>query len=330
MPAYLKPQEWLSVLRTEYLQSFILSGGAAVKFVIPSEEFETVEIKTGLQKLAGESGFLFASVDASATKIHLIEHIFFQVARQVDWEGLAYSFLRNSLEGHYKLPDNREQFNLKNLAFLNEYDEPEMRRAINERLKKALYQDYAMTQEFRLAMVRLCQAQLDPAEVSAELCDTVKSWLRGELRRMSALKPALIFQRIGRHNARHLLFSLSHWLRISGHNGLVLVLDISRYLQERPKGLVETLYYSKPAVLDCYEVLRQFIDETDEAEFLFTVVLAPTRFLNEDERRSVHWYQALKLRIWNEVHDKVHANPLSPLVRVSSCSHTETDRGQGL
>lgn len=330
MALYLKPQEWLPVVRREYLQDFVRRGGAGVKFCVPMAGYDLAEIKSGLQKAAEEEGFHFAFVDAATTKVHLIEQLFYQVARQVEWEGLAYSFLHNLLEGHYKLPGNREEFNLKNLALANECEEPEMRRSINERLKRALLQDYAMTQEFRRAMLRLCQAQLDPDEVSSELCDTVKGWLRGELRLISALKPALIFQKIGRHNARHLLFSLSHWLKVTGRSGLVLVLDISRYMQERPKEPDETYYYSKPAVLDCYEVLRQFIDGTDESESLFIVVLAATKFVDEGEkRRGVVAYDALKLRIWDEVHDRKRVNPLSSLVRISSCSYTGTERGQG-
>ena len=54
------------------------------------------------------------------------------------------------------------------------------------------------------------------------------AWLRGELRRISEVKRALIFQRIARHNARHMLASLAHWLRITGSAGLLLILDIAR------------------------------------------------------------------------------------------------------
>ena len=35
----------------------------------------------------------------------------------------------------------------------------------------------------------------------------VLDWLRGDLRQISALKSALIFRRVGRHNARHMLFA---------------------------------------------------------------------------------------------------------------------------
>jgi hypothetical protein len=311
--------DWLSVAKKEYLQDFVKQGGAAVKFIVPINGPEMLTIKSGLQRAAQEEGFLYADVDAATVKIHLIEQLFYQVAKQVDWDNLVYAFLRKTLQDHYKLPESRNEFNLQQIAGLNGYEKPDMQQPVNNRLTEALMRDYAMTQEFRIAMIALCRHQLDPSEDSANLCVSIKEWLTGELRLVSALKRALIFQKIGRHNARHMLFSLAHWLHLSGKNGLVLVLDIVRYTQDRPKERDGTLYYSTVAVLDCYEVLRQFIDGTDESDFCFSVVLAPVRFLDEGDRRSVGVYDALKLRIWDEIHDKIHANPLASLIRICSC-----------
>ena len=168
--------------------------------------------------------------------------------------------------------------------------------------KESLFRNYAISfQEFRIAMLMLCRHQLDAKKSLYELYTSIKEWLRGELRLISALKASSHFQKIGRHNARNMLFSLTHWLRLSGKNGMVLTLDISRYLQDRPKESLNALYYSTSALLDCYEVLRQFVDDTDESEYCFITVLAPSRFLDESDKRSVDIYDALKLRIWNEV-----------------------------
>ncbi len=87
-----------------------------------------------------------------------------------------------------------------------------MRAVINNRLRERISRDYAMTHEFRQAMLKLCQAQLDPQDVGIGLPQAVKEWLRGELKLISPLKSASIFQKIGRHNARDMLSSLSHWL----------------------------------------------------------------------------------------------------------------------
>ncbi|MBI4596483.1 MAG: DUF2791 family P-loop domain-containing protein [Candidatus Tectomicrobia bacterium] len=322
MAECMSPESWLSIIKKEYLQDFIREGGAAVKCVVTVDGSAPLEIKSGLQRQAEETGFFFTTIDAAFIKIHLVEQIFYQVAKQVDWDAAVLSFLRCLLQDHYKLPQSQTEFTLEQIALLNGYEERDIRHAINNRLRDALFLDYAMSQEFRIAMITLCRHQLDSAEVSDSLCLSIKGWLRGELRLVSALKQALIFQKIGRHNARNMLLSLAHWLKLSGKNGLVLLLDISRYTMDKPKAPDGTFYYSTGAVLDCYEVLRQFIDGTDESEYCFLAILAQSRFLDEGDRRSVHAYDALKLRIWDEVHDRIYINPLAPLVRISCCQST--------
>jgi len=320
--------EWFEVLRQEYLQNFVKNGGAAVKFAVPMEGLEHKAVLDKLRQTAVENDYLFASVDAATTKAHMIDKVFHAVAKQVEWENLAYSFLCSTLSESYLLPSDRNDFGLAQLASLNELDEREMRRVVNKRLGDRLFKDYAMTQEFRIAMLRLCQAQLDPLDVGPGTAEVVEEWLCGELRLISALKPALIFQKIGRHNGRHMLFSLSHWLQVTGKAGLVVTLDISRFLEaRRPKEPDGTIYYSGPAVLDGYEALRQFVDGTDELQFCLIIVLAPASFLSpEEEKRGLKAYQALWLRIWDEVRDQQRPNPLSSLIRL--CNQGVSDISQ--
>ena len=130
---------------------------------------------------------------------------------------------------------------------------------------------------------------------------------------------AQIYQKVGRHNARHMFLSLAHWLKVVGLNGLILCLDISRYMvAKKPQTPDDSLYYGTPAVLDAYDMLRKFIDATDNLENCVLIVIAPPEFI-EDEKRGVARYPALKMRIWDEVRDRERNNPCAPLVSVSSC-----------
>lgn len=319
----MRSQDWLEIVRKEYLQDFIRRGGAAVKFVVPAEEIGHDQLRDQLGQIAKEEGFLFAFVDAKSTKIHMVDKLFHEVARQVDWDELAYSFVTQILKTNgYELPSRRDEFNLQQIALLNRREEMFLRKELRAWLEKAIYRDFEMSQEFRIAMIRLCIAQLDPGGASPFLSNAVKEWLRGELRLISALKEALIFQKVARHNARHMLFSLAHWLKVNGRNGLVLNLDISRYtVSARPKDPHDSFYYSAPATLDAYEVLRQFIDGTDELECCFIAVVASREFLT-DETRGLNRYDALKLRIWDEVRDRHRQNPFASLIRVSEGRQT--------
>jgi len=314
------PEDWLEIVRKEYLQDFIRGGGAAVKFVVPTEEIDHVDLREKIRGISEAEGYLFASVEAEKTAVHMIDHLFHEVARQVNWDNLAFSFVSRILSDDGLNVPSQQEFSLRKLAELNELDEKLLRRDFRRLLEKKLFHDYQMSQEFRIAMMQLCQAQLDPDDVSPVLSVVIKEWLRGELRLISEIKPALIFQKVMRHNARHMLSSLSYYSHIAGKNGLVIVLDISRCLVQRPKSKYpddESRYYTKATILDAYEVLRQFIDGTDEMEFCFIAVVAPPPFLHPDDGRGVWRYDALKLRIWDEVRDKYRANPLSSLIRLS-------------
>lgn len=317
---YMNPEDWLAVVRKEYLQSFIRGGGAAVKFVVPTPEINHSDLQHKLLEITNSEGYQFASVDSAKTAVHMIDHLFHEVAQQVDWEHLAFSFASRLLsENGYEIPSQRQEFSLQKIAELNGRDQKLLPNDLKRLLEKNLFRDYHMCQEFRIAMMQLCQAQLGMSQVPG---DVIKEWLRGELRLISAIKAAPIFQKIVRHNARHMLSSLSYWLHLAGKSGLVIVLDISRCLVQRPKPKDPndaSRYYTKATTLDAYEVLRQFIDATDEAEFCFIAVIAPTAFLQPDDRRGVKSYDALKLRIWDEVRDKHRANPLSSLIRLSPC-----------
>ena len=136
-----------------------------------------------------------------------------------------------------------------------------------------------MVQEFRTAMLRLCQAQLHSGQVVDAEHAAVLDWLRGDLRQISVLKSALIFRRIGRHNARHLLYSLAHWLAVNDRAGLALLLDIRRLGFARRPSPDERHghYYTKAALLDAYEVLRQLVDNTDEMANCIVMVVASHR-----------------------------------------------------
>ena len=116
--------------------------------------------------------------------------------------------------------------------------------------------------------------------------------------------------------------SLSRWLRLVGKTGLVVSLDLSRCLESKKSTSPEGLYYGVSATLDAYEMLRQFIDGTDELESLLLVVSVPPEFLT-DTRRGLNRYEALKLRIWDEVRDRKYQNPLGALIRLSASENSQ-------
>jgi hypothetical protein len=317
-PTYLPAGEWLSVVRRDYLTEFVRNGGSSVKFAIARDDATRTSLIETLGAIAAAEHYPFARIDAASTRIHLAEKLFQTIARQIPWDELTDSYLARLFRRNaYQLPASPADRTLREIAALNGRDERELLRDVKAWLERDLFRDESLSQEFRVAMLRLCLAQLDPYEVSPELAAAIKQWLRGELPRITVLKPALIYQQVARHNARDLLLSLIQWLRLAGRPGLVLTLDVARLRETaRPREPDGTFYYSNAAVLDAYEVLRQFVDATDELAGCLVAVVAPIELLT-DERRGLGAYDALRLRIWDEVRDRRRPNPLAALVRIA-------------
>lgn len=314
---YVPAREWLAVLEVDYLGSYIREGGAAVKCVVTADAEQSLATAQDLRRLAERLGYHVSLADAAGTRIHMVEQLFFHMAREVEWDAQITAYLRRLLEQDgFVLPTEAQGLTYANIAYTNTIPESELRRRVRSLLQDHISADYAMAREFRIAMLVLCQARLDNGPAEQVQAEAIISWLRGELRLISALKFARIFQRIGRHNARDMMLSFAHWLRLLGRPGLVLALDIGRYLADRRTFIADGgQFYSLPATLDVYEVIRQFIDATDELEGCLIVVIAPTQFLS-DGTRGLARYDALKLRVWDEVRDRRIANPLSGLIRL--------------
>ncbi|MDH5773718.1 MAG: DUF2791 family P-loop domain-containing protein, partial [Nitrospirota bacterium] len=310
-------KDWLGVVQQEYLKNFVREGGGAIKFAVFPDPASLHETQQALDRMANTEAYVCMKIDARFTKVHMVERLFHKIAKQVDWDDLAYRFVSRLLEEHgYQLPANRQEFSLRQVAALNERKEPMLRRDVQTWLEKSIEGDSGLCREFRMAMIRLCLAQFEAGDADRVLATAVKEWLCGDLRLVSGVKKALIYQKVARHNARHMLASLTRWLRLTGKGGLVLSLDISRYFGKRQESLNDgSLTFSPSATMDLFELLRQFLDMADAIEGLLMVVLAPEAFLT-DSRRGVDRYEALKLRVWDDIRPRHRQNPLASLVRI--------------
>lgn len=311
--------EYLDFLDREYLSTFIASGGASVKFVVSDDLSEGVWFSR-LRDLGWKHGYVIARVNAAAVKVQAIEMVFFELARQVDWKDLCARYLRSAYDELKVPPATPDDLLLRSVALHHSYDEGELRRDLNRHLQQQVLKDYAMTQEFRIAVIRLCQQRAETGDVTDAEAEAVLAWLRGELRQISLLRSVGIYQKVARHNARDLLFSLLRWLHVNGVTGLIIDLDIRRLaVLKRPPALEDRSgwYYTKATAMDAYELLRQLIDNTDELRHCLVAVNCASEFLT-DTTRGVDSYNALKLRIYNDVHDRERDNPFSSLIRLGA------------
>ena len=324
MTALLRSADWLPVIRDEYLDSYVARGGSSVKFAVPLGDGETPVIRAEIERLARDSGHIFVSVDAASTRVHMIDQVFFSVAEQIPWRQTVRSVIgrRVTSLGLAMPPDTADGPLFEAIAHANELDPDYVQLELRRKVVQQVFREYRLAKDFRVAMTQLILAELSGGHEADTVFDTLRDWLTGANRTVSAVKPFQIYTRIHRANARFCLESAVSWVSLAGHAGTTIVMDVSRLgLARNPRD--DRIFYSRAAAVDAYEVLRQFIDTSDRLTSCMIIVLAGREFLDDDPgSRGLGGYAALKFRIFDEVRDRRIVNPFASLVRL--------DAGEGM
>ena len=309
--------KWFSFIDEEYLRSFVRDGGSAIKFAVPLDDACRVEILDGLSGLATRAGYSVVKISAEETKIHLMDEIFFRTAEQVPWQILSRRFIAKlAADAGYAWTEDGDGPLYARLAGKNQVDPQMLLLDLKKAIGNNVLKEPALSRDFRVAMTQLCIAELSGGEDGLTTVKILTDWLTGHNRAVSAVKPYHIFRKINRSTARFFFESMVRWTRVTAYPGIVVLLDAQRaMLPRKPQEL--GLFYSKAAVLDAYELLRQFIDGADNMEGFFMVVVPDFGFL-EDPSRGIGAYEALKFRVFDEIHDRNLANPMASLGRIAA------------
>ncbi len=317
MTASIQPAEWLRFIEQEYLAGFIRDGGSAVKFAVPLEARLRTSLFSGLDDIGQRGGYLVAGISAADTKIHLIDEIFFRVAQQVPWRELSRKIIAGlAAESGYHWVEGAADPLYLRLAEESGVDPQMLLLDLKKAIWNKVYKHPLLSRDFRVAMNHLCLAELLGGEEGATTVQVLTDWLTGRNKAVSAVKSYEIFRRINRATARYCVESMARWVRLAGYPGMVILVDAQRVmLAQNPRD--ESVYYSKGALLDAYEVLREFIDRADRLEGCFLAVVPDLAFL-EDHRRGLAAYTALQNRVFDEVRDRSLVNPMASLARIAA------------
>lgn len=312
----MKAGDYARFLADEYLAGYLPAGGGSVKVVVAGDADVADRFERALRDAAAAISCPLVSVSAVSTKVHMIDQVFFALARQIDWDQVAAAVVAAAYDA-IAFPATDDRLAVAEVARAYDIDARELYRSVRRQLERSLLYDNSLPRELRRALLRLAQARLGEGDASPAEAQVVRDWLAGEPVALRDLREALIYGRIGRHNARDLLTSVGGLLQRAGHRGLVLYLDLTRLAEARRPAVPERtgIYYSKMAVLDTYELLRQLIDGTDHLVGVIVVAVVPPQLVT-DESRGLPSYAALQLRVADEVRDRRRANPYASLVRL--------------
>ncbi len=310
----LSTERWLHVIEPEYFADYLPSGGASAKFVI-ADDVAIVHLHEAADALAQRHGMLSVAISAGNVRLHMLQDVFFAVARALPWDTLLQRYIEALFTRNgYTWPNPGADLTMPELAQEFGIAANLLARSRDQWLSRDLWDDAHLAQDFRAAMLRLCLARLEQDGDALE--SPVLQWLWGEKVGLPLLRQYDIAARIGRTNARAMLISLCHFVRKAGARGLLLMLDLRPALRLVPPGEAG-LRYSHAAVMDLYEVLREVIDDIEHLPGLFLLCLADQTLVAGDRHRTLDTYKALEMRIWPDVRPGDRQNPLAPLVTVN-------------
>jgi hypothetical protein len=308
----LHPDDWAKVISDD-VPDFVGGGGALVRFVVGETPSVRARTKQLLESLGASSKLHFFNVDGSTTRLHYPNDLLGAVAEQIDFHEVMTSFLlRAVLEEGYEIPTNATDFVLGDIAEINRIAPRDVHSVINARIRSAIMRDRRLVRDVRYSLWAIAREVLRgiPPGVAS---DVPRRWLQGKVSSIRELREFGIVQKVNRYNARGILRSILTWLPTSEWKGSIVFVDATRLAS--PKNLRDgTIYYTRAALSDTYEVVRQFIDDTDDMSHVLLVYVMPPEFLSVEPRgRGMGTYQALQFRV-NGFPEATRPNPLSNLV----------------
>lgn len=291
-------------LTEKYIQEYIKYGGSKIKFVTGC----TGSGKTYLLRLmCGKAdGYGYRHVYFSARNIwlHDFKEIYLEILRQCKLmeclKGCAEKLIENMGYDPAEIPAGQ--------AFIDYLAQKNMSDAINRReirtqLKEMFLDNPLLDNNFALACSMLTGSILGYPILEEQNKELLLGWLSGDRTvkliqlRSLGMSPA----RITKYNARHMLRSLAEVIRMGGFSGLFIAIDDMEMLVS--KSSLEEIHYTKMKREDTYESLRELIDDIDSLHNIM-FMCAFDRILLDDENAGIKSYQALWMRIQNEVSGK--------------------------
>jgi len=287
--------------REKYLLEYIAQGGSKIKFVTGrpgSGKTHFLELMLAEAEDAGYKTVFFSSKDIW---LHDFKEIYFEILRAVDimdcLAGCGRKIIRELGFDPAKIPEGQSFADY--LAAENLLDAL-TKREIRQLLAGMFLRNPLMDHNFAYACSLLTGYLLGYPTLEEPSKELLLGWLSGSRdAKLPALrKLGLSPSKITKYNARHMLRSLAQAVRGAGYAGLFVAIDNLEMLVSSDS--LEAIRYTKLRREDAYESIRQLIDDIDTLSGIM-FVFAFERGLLDDDRSGIKSYQALWMRIQNEV-----------------------------
>ena len=285
----------------KYLREYIRDGGSKIKFVTGRQGSGKTYFLQLMTKLARQENYKTVRFSARDVWMHDFREIYIEIFHQCDildcLEAVSHHLIREMGFDVQEIPDG-----MRFIDYLsqNGMGDALTKREIRAQLKQIFLDNPMLDNNFALACSMLTGIILGYPVLEEQNRELLLAWLEGDRTiKLSQLRAMDFYpSRITRYNARHMLRSLAEVIRMGGYSGLFIAIDDLEILISRSS--LEPIHYTKMKREDTYESIRQLIDDIDSMKNIM-FVYAFDRKLMDDENAGLKSYQALWMRIQNEI-----------------------------
>lgn len=287
--------------REKYLQEYIKNGGSKIKFITGRMGSGKTHFLHLMTSIAQEENYKTIQFSAREIWMHDFKEIYVEILKQCDimecLEAVSRHLIQEMGFDFQEIPEG-----MKFIDYLSENGSGDAitKREIRSQLRQIFLDNPMLDNNFALACSMLTGGILGYPVLEEQNRDILLLWLRGDRSvKLSQLRSLGFYpSRITKYNARHMLRSLAEITRMGGYSGLFITIDNLEILISRSS--LETLHYTKMKREDTYESIRQLIDDIDSMKNIM-FVYAFDRGLTDNENTGIKSYQALWMRIQNEI-----------------------------
>lgn len=308
-----------SFYKKNYFASYIKAGGSKMKFISGKKGAGKSHLLALLSTEAKDSGLATVTLSASEVKLNDFTYLYLTVLGKIDLDNIVDKMvvhLISELGFDPNLLKEGRNF-LQYLDSIGEGD-PIMRQELRGKLRSVFTKNPFIDSNFGTVFSLFCGERLGLFSLEPESKILLDKWLRAEkeIKLTSLRSLGLAPYRINKLNARSMLRSLAEILRYAGFTGLFISVDDLETLL--CKSTLQELHYTKLQRDDAYESLRQLIDDIDNYRYIM-FAFAFDRSLLDDEKAGMKTYQALWLRMQNEILSK-RLNLFADLIDLDSAN----------
>jgi len=291
----------LDFWKEKYFANYLARGGSKIKFLTGRTGSGKTHFLELLAIEVENMGYIPVSLSGREIWIHDFKEIYIAILHQVKLlECLrlcSYEVIRQLGYQPETIPEG-----ISFADFLSSQGslDPLTKREIRQQLEKLFLANPLVDNNFALACAMLTGGILGYPTLEETSHKLLMLWLEGsrEAKLSSLRRLGLSPSKITKYNARHMLRSLVEVCCLAGYKGLLISIDNLEVLLSADHA--ENIRYTRLKREDAYESIRELIDEIDTLKHTM-FVFSFDRALMDDETKGLKSYQALWMRIQNEI-----------------------------